>query len=382
MGSTTPKLDTTARRRRRETPGGRALQRCGALAVALHMAGSAAAEAPGGAPPGGPTALQASLRLDVEAIDALRGGIDPGVTGDAVLYGAIRIEGSAVGLPAGSRIRVAFDRVQGGSASASRIGAVQSVSNIEADARSRLSEVWYGQRVGAGWDLRAGLIAVDAHFDTVDSAGLLLNSSFGAQPSWSANSLSLFYPSSGVGVLASHRRGAWTQRAGLFQADPGDRSGGMRRGPMLLGETAWRSAPGVGVKLGLWGWRGRGMQDLDLPSPAWGGWVALERGLGDDGAPGAFVRAGWSSSSRAFVHSDLQAGVLLRSPLRPADRVSAGVARAALRGVEPETVYELGYRVAISRHAWLQPDLQYLRHPAGHLPDATVAMLRLHMELE
>ena len=379
MGSPFPKLDTTPRRRGRALRRGRAMGRGAALALALHAADAAAAPA---APSCTEPALRASLSLDAEAIDDLHGGIEPGVTGDALLRGAIRVDGRALGLPAGSRVRAAFDRVQGGSASASRIGAVQSVSNIEADARSRLSELWYGQRAGAGWDLRAGLIAADAHFDTVDSAQLLLNSSFGAQPSWAANSLSLFYPASGVGVMASHSQGAWTQRAGLFQADPGDRSSALRRGPMLLGETAWRSPHGASVKLGLWGWRGHGMPDPDLPSPAWGGWVALERGPGDDGSPGAFVRAGWSAADRAVVPHDLQAGILLRSPLRAADRISAGVARAALRGVEHETVYELGYRVPISRHAWLQPDLQYLRHPAGRLPSATVAMLRLHMELE
>ncbi|TAM64221.1 MAG: hypothetical protein EPN49_00670 [Rhodanobacter sp.] len=345
----------------------------GAPACAANSYDSAAGSAP----------LRWSFSLDSEVVDNLGGGIAPGSMGDHLARLNSRLDGAALGLPDGSRFHATFARTQSGLPSATRVGDSQSVSNIEAEARSRVYEFWYGQYVGKPWDVRAGLIAADAHFDTVDSASLLLNSSFGVQPTWSGNTVAPIFPTAGVGIMATWRVGAWTNRAGIFQADPADRASALRRGALLMDEVAYQ---GEGVyKLGVWSYRPHGPEETVLSPPTWGTYFSADYPLGrGDGAPSAFLRAGWSPKVASAVGHDLQAGILVPGPLRwrPRDQFSLGIARADLRGLGVETAYEITYLVALSPHVSLQPDLQYVNKPGGNLPSAVVANLRLHLEFD
>ena len=57
---------------------------------------------------------------------------------------------------------------------------------------------------------------------------------------------------------------------------------------------------------------------------------------------------------------------------------SLGVETTAIGNAE--TAYELTYVAKLTEHLSLQPDLQYIQHPNGYFPDATVGILRLHVE--
>lgn len=347
----------------------------GTLSAPLASAADSADSTKGSSP------LRWSFSLDSEGVDNLGGGIAPGSTGDSLARLNAELDGTALGLPDGSRFHATFDRTQSGLPSATRVGAYQSFSNIEAPSRSRVYELWYGQQISKPWDVRAGLIAADAHFDTMDSAGLLLNASFGAQPTWSGNTVAPIFPTAGVGAMATWHSGAWSNCTGIFQADPLDRISALYRGALLMNEVAWQ---GEGTyKFGVWNYRPHGPADAGLPPSTSGINFSVDHPLGHgDHVPSAFLRVGWSPKGVA-VDNDLQAGILMPGLLRrrPQDQFSFGITRADLRGLGVETAYEATYRIALSRHVALQPDLQYIDKPNGNLPSAIVAGLRLHLEL-
>lgn len=371
--------NTPKKPRKRAIAGvGRAAQVLPLLAVALTPVAPAAAASPADAPPA--PALTWWTSLDSEIVDNLHGGVAPGSVGDALARLGFALDGGSIGLPQGSQIKATFQRTQSGQPSPSRIGDLQSVSNIEAPSRSRVYELWYSQSLGQAWEVRAGLIAADAYFDVVDSAGLLINGSFGAEPTWSGNTVAPIFPVSGNGAMATWHSGAWTSRTGLFQTDPDDRSSALRRGAMAMEEGAYQ---GDGIyKLGVWSYRPQGSDDLRLPQATWGAYASADHPLaGGDKAPSAFLRVGWSPEQVGAVGYDLQTGVLVPGPLpgRAQDQFSVGVARAQFRGLGIETSYEATYQIVLNRHVSLQPDLQYVEHPGGTLPSALVASLRLHV---
>lgn len=348
-----------------------------ALVLSAPAAAAAQAQAPAGSP------INWTFSLDSEVVDNLGGGIAPGSVGDTLARLGFVLDGGALGLPQGSRIKATLQRTQSGQPSATRVGDAQSVTNIEAASRSRFYELWYGQPVGAHWELRAGLIAADAHFDVLDSAGLLLNGSFGAEPIWSGDTVAPIFPMSGIGAMATLHVGAWTSRTGVFQADPQDRSSALHRGSTWMEEGAWH---GSGTyKLGAWSYRPDGPAEAQLPQANWGAYLSMDQPLeGGDNPPSAFARAGWSPRRVGAVGYDFEAGVLVPGPLpgRSQDQFSLGVARARFRGLGTETTYEATYQIVLAPHLALQPDLQYVVHPDGTLPSALVATLRLHVGFE
>lgn len=290
----------------------------------------------------------------------------------------VGLDGAALGLPEGSQFQATLQRTESDNVTSLRTGDAQGVSNIEAASRNRIWELWYSQRIGEPWEVRAGVIPADSYFGAIDNGGLLINSSFGAEAIWSHNAVAPIFPTAGVGAMATWNKDAWTSRTGVFQADPNDRSSALKRGPMLMEEVAYQ---GTGTyKFGVWSYQPHGSDTL--PAATWGAYVIAEHPLASgDGAPTAFLRLGVSPKGVGSVANDLEAGILVPGPFRsrPQDQFSAGVARADLRGLGTETAYEATYQFVVSPHLSLQPDLQYVNNPGGggNLPAATVAMLRL-----
>lgn len=309
------------------------------LVAALTGPSAGAAVVSGSAATGSP--LRWSAFLDSEVIDNLSGGIAPGSMGDHLARLNFRLDGAALGLPEDSQFKATQQRTQSGQPSATHIGDVQSVSNIETQSRSQVYEFWYGQHVGRSWNVRAGLIGADDYFDVTDSAGLLLNGSFGTQPTLSVNTVVPIFPTAGVGAMSAWRRKAWTNRVGIFQADPNDRASALQRGALLINEAA---LPGHG---GLQAWR----VELSTQGP---------------GRRSFRPRPGAPTSAPTILW-----------PVATARR-----ARAELRGLGAETAYEVTYQIALAPQVSLQPDLQYVANPSGTYPSATVAGLRLHVEFE
>ncbi len=121
-----PSSKPSARRRRGLAPAGLV-----ALVLTAPAAVAAQAQAPAASP------INWAFSLDSEIVDNLGGGIAPGSVGDTLLRLGFVLDGGAMGLPQGSRIKATLQRTQSGQPSATRVGDAQSVTNIEAASRSR-----------------------------------------------------------------------------------------------------------------------------------------------------------------------------------------------------------------------------------------------------
>ncbi len=369
----------TARERRRSLA-------CAAAGVCAMIAGAAATPA-AASPAAQPEAqvLRGFFAWD-GALVASRGGAPAG-TYDNLFRGGVMADGPVLGLSTDWQFDATFACTQNGRSISDEVRDVQGVINLDAGSRCRPYTLSAARDLG-GLGARLGLIPADQYFDVADSCGVMLNSSFGVEPTWSRNTIAPIYPTAGVGVMVTWRRGAWIDRAGLFQADPNRLDSAFHEGALFIDEVVYHDATARGgtYKIGLWGYRPHGSTPGSLPPANWGLYLITEQPLvrGDASGGTAFVRLGLSPDAASEVPLDLQAGVAVPAPLpgRPDDQLSLGVAVAELHGGRTETAFEATYVLAVSGYVWLQPDLQYVLHPGGIHRPATVLALRLHLEFE
>lgn len=323
-----------------------------------------------------------SLSVQSEVVDNASGGIEAGSLWDHFARLDVGLDGAAMGLPRGFRLTMAVQRVESQMPSANRIGDAQVASNLEAPSRGTLRELKLELPLSGDWKGDVGLISADESFDAVGCMGLFLNSSFGVQPTWSGNTVAPIFPTSGIGAIATWSGGPWASRSGVFQADPVDRSHFLSRGALLIQEVDHHAD--ADVKLGLWGYAPAGASAPDLPASCWGGYLAVDRPLGEGPrAPVFFFRVGASPAGRSAVTGDLQIGLTREGPFasRPHDQLGFGIASADYRGRGVETAYEVTYRYVISDYIALQPDLQFIDNPGGTYRSAVVGILRVSLAL-
>lgn len=342
---------------------------------------------------GEPSAFQWSVHLDSESVSDRDGGMQRGTASTTVVHAAMAADTQPLGLWAGGRFAASAVSINSGQPSQRYVGDLQGVSNLEAETATRLFQLWYRQEFDlAGLQIKGGLIDMNRDFVATDTAATLLNASFGLMPTLSANFPASTYPEPGFGLEAAATWQRWQYQIGLFQADPGDRSGFYRHGHLLIGEADYDLTAGGQswghYKLGLWQYRQPDAAPGNAPTNDRGAYGIVDQTLFRRGPRdlGVFVQLGSSPSSTNEVPYYLGAGLQLRAPFRrrPGDLFTAGVAHARVRGdnLTAETTYELSYVVRVHRIATLQPDLQYVRDPGGQsdVNDAIVAILRLHLE--
>ncbi|HYA37877.1 MAG TPA: carbohydrate porin [Candidatus Methylomirabilis sp.] len=342
-----------------------------------------------------PSAFQWSLHLDSEAVSDRDGGLRRGTVSDTVAHAAMAMDTQPLGLWAGGRFAASALHIRSGEPSRNYVGSLQAVSNIEAEPATRLFQLWYRQQFD--WSesqLKAGLIDMNQDFMAVDSAGMLLNGSFGVMPTLSADVLASIYPEPGFGIEAAAVRGRWQFQLGLFQPDPTDRGSLFQHGQLLIGEVAYERMAGEEswghYKFGVWQYRQTDPDLVHFPRDDAGIYGIVDQTLLRHGARelAVFLQGGASPDAANPVPYYVGAGLQLQAPFhaRPRDLFAAGVAHAHIRedDAAAETVYELSYLIHVYRFASLQPDLQYVVHPGGQtdINDALVAIVRLHLEFD
>ncbi len=191
--------------------------------------------------------------------------------------------------------------------------------------------------------------------------------------------------------------------------DAGGLDTSFRTGVLLLGEAGVAS-PSLGkVAVGLWGYshelpdlRDRTAQGTPLPRAAHGAYAMIETPLSTSGAglraASIFGRASLSDGDTTPFAGSWQAGLRVRRLFdsRPDSVLSLGVTQSFVSGkfrdvramsgrfTQPvETTVELTYADKVNRFFTLQPDLQWVHHPALNrvAGDACVLSLRMAFEL-
>ncbi len=294
-------------------------------------------------------------------------------------------------------------------------GTLQGVDNIEvATPRLRLFELWLEQGTEQA-TVRAGLYNLNSEFYANESAGLLLNPSFGIGSelaSTGPNGPSIF-PSTSLGVRLNVdlgddryvRAAVLNARSGVL-GDPGGVDWSFDNGVLTIAEAGFTGSS----RLSAGAWRYSKRQDdirtvgpggLPVRRDAHGAYVLGEQRMfgSTDGLEAyAFLRVGVSDGATTPFRGGWQAGVLIDRPFasRPDSQISLGVQQGVLnrkfrdnlrdaggRPARAESGLELTYSDKLTNRITLQPDLQWIHHAGGdrNAKNRLVAALRLKIDI-
>jgi porin len=293
-------------------------------------------------------------------------------------------------------------------------GDLQGFSNIDADGRTQLADIWLEQWL---WEerlrLKAGKFEATTEFAYVEHGARFINSSMGYSP----NILGIpTHPDPAVGALGFiYPDDGWYLGAGIFDGagQRGVRTGS--QGPatvfgppgdaFLVGEAGarWDLGPArLPGRLGAGVWHHTGDFagfDSRTRSGTTGTYLVLDQQLWlaepDDPAGrrglAAFLQRAWADDAVSPIAMHVGAGLTWTGPLpaRADDVLGLGFtyvhlsdASGAGFGCDYECAIECFYRLSLTPAIHLQPDIQYILHSGGvpDRPDALVATLRVVVE--
>ena len=316
---------------------------------------------------------------------------------------ATTFAGDRLGLP-GLAIHAQVFNLSGSSLSA-RTQDIQTADAIDAPPMTRLFEAWIEQRFGSeehNVAIRAGLMDVNADFDSIVAANWLVNSSqgIGADIARSGVNGPSIYPVSSLGVRVSWTPNKhWTARLAALDGLPGDpdrpsafvvASLAPSDGLFTIGQVDWRWSDTGRLAVGVWRYsKARPTLDDGSPCHDQGFYLEAESALPGSKHWSGWVRYGRATGSVQQIDGYFGAGMTGKGLIagRDDDRLGFAIARAAISPLArlvnglpaSETSFEISYQVKLSEQLAVQPDAQYLRHPAAvaHAPDALVMGLRL-----
>lgn len=251
----------------------------------------------------------------------------------------------------------------------------QLYSNIDAPSRTTLYEFFLEQRLdGDSVRVKGGRIDANSEFAVVESAGDFLNSSMGYSPTIVAFP-TYPEPKLGLGVFWKPRRN-YSVNLGVFQT--------AGWGTLAIVEPVWRwrttNDREGRASVGYWrldgafsrwdGTRATTTQGVYVVAEQLLWRRALRQGGGERGLAG-FLQLGKASREISSFASHVGGGFVFRAPWARRPHDSLGVAATWVRlcpevAMTPssELVWEVYYRVSLSRKVAFLEDLQYVHHPA------------------
>ncbi len=344
------------------------------------------------------------------------GGLEVGTAySDAVDLGLVWV---ADGLFANARMTTSLSVMYlgGDDFSGHYVGDLQGVNNLEASNGWRLYESWVEFGFGESSNtLRAGVLDLNAEFDTPVTQGIFTASPFGIGTEFSQTGARgpVCWPNTGLGLrVAGDFTGSFHWRVGAYDGAPGTDDDAFTNtrvsvdeGALFIGEVEYSSARIHKLALGAWSYSAP-FERIDAPTQLaavdqdgnLGFYLHFDARAGSLGAvdfDGA-LRAG--TAAGRFNAVDQYAGVALTAThlfaARPGDSLGLGVAWAhlgdqyrALRSFDgqpataTETTFELVYRAELAPWLTLLPNVQFVDAPGADpvLGDSWIAGLRFEM---
>ena len=345
------------------------------------------------------------------------GGLEVGTAySDAVDLGLVWV---ADGLFSSARMTTSLSVMYlgGDDISGQYIGDLQGVNNIEASNGWRLYESWVEFGFGESSNtLRAGVLDLNAEFDTPVTQGIFTASPFGIGTEFSQTGTRgpVCWPNTGLGIrLAGNFNESLLWRVGAYDGAPGADDDAFTNtrvsrddGALLIGEMEYSSERIHKLAVGLWSYSAS-YERIDAPtlvSPTeqhgnLGFYAHFDTRLGSIGAmdfDGA-LRAG--TAAGRFNAVDEYAGLALSTniPAHPGHSLGFGVAWAhlgdeyrALRSFDgqpataAESTFELVYRAELTPWLTLLPNVQFVSAPGADpvVGDSWIAGLRFELSRE
>jgi porin len=343
--------------------------------------------------------VEFEFMLTLEGVQNVSGGVARSSRGLLNLDLILDAQGQALGLSDQGNLHVYFLGNAGGNPT-EMIGDLQTTSNIEAPATMKLYELWWEQRLAndrVAWI--AGLHDYNATFNTLDTAGLFTNSSFGISPDISQAPPSIFPTTSLAFMMSLYAdRGVYVHAA-AYDGVPGDPDDPFGTHIILQDDDGvfYALEGGVqdedtGVKLGLGGWFRTTDFDVDFSGASYGdnsgAYLIGETPLSEQWA--GFFQWGHADRNRNQVGHYIGTGLTYSDWLMEEDTLGFGVAYArsssAYRTVNPDMDdFEMAIECTYEFHPrpWLtlQPDIQFIQNPGmdSTLSDALVLSLRAYL---
>jgi porin len=304
----------------------------------------------------------------------------------------------------GATAHMSVHQIHGQGITQGHVGALMTVSGLEAEPASRLFNLWIEQQIGDKATLRVGQFTAGQEFAISSGAGLFINSTFG-WPAILAQDLPSggpAYPLATPGLrLKYDPTPGGTVLVAIFNGDPAGPGGGdpQQRDssgfnafrtsgpPFLIGEVqqtfgrSRRDDPDLTIRVGAWAYLGDVVDRRAPPKSFGSGQPAMLTGDAglygivdkvmwrrDARELGAFLRAAVSPSDRNLIDLYADGGLTLKAPIprRPNDQIGLAIAYSRVpTAPRDEVALELTYQAQISSHWWIQPDLQYIVHPSA-----------------
>ncbi|MGA9913842.1 MAG: carbohydrate porin [Paraburkholderia sp.] len=319
-----------------------------------------------------------SLQETSEYLNNLSGGTHRSGAYDGLTQlGVVVDTQKAFGLPGGT-FNVSALQIHGTNLTQRNLQTLQTATGIEADATTRLWELWYQQSLLAGKvDVKIGQQSLDQEFMTNQYAATFMNATFGwpVLPSTDMPAGGPAYPLSSLGVrVRATPADSWTVLAGVFDGNPAGNGIGdpqklnahgtnfnLHDSALFIGEVQYAinqppanpsdakptGLPGT-YKLGFWYNTGNFADQqfdntgLSLANPASTGVPQSHRGdysfyavadqmvwrpsADSPQSVGVFARIMGAPGDRNLVDLGVNAGVTLKAPFKGRDNDVAGIA--------------------------------------------------------
>jgi porin len=295
------------------------------------------------------------------------------------------------------------------------VGDLQGVNSIEAPAGWRLYESWVQLGFGEATSVRAGILDLNAEFDTPVTQALFTASPFAIGTDLSQTGVRgpVVWPTTGLGLRVAGNAGQSLQwRFGVYDGAPGTDDDDFTsvhvssdEGALLIGELEYSSQRIHKAALGAWAYTARFERiDAALRPPAepekgnHGVYATIDVALGSIGPMefDAALRVGTAPDE--FNAVDRYCGAALTAthlwPTRPDDSLGLGIAWAhagapyrAVSDVDgapatsAETLVELAYRADLTDWLALVPNVQFVADPGALRDPGDSWVLGLRVEL-
>lgn len=307
-----------------------------------------------------------------------------------------------MGLWKGGKLGIWGQTVYGKGLTNSSVGDIQTLSSIDNDTMTQLSEYWYEQRVlDNKLGIKLGKWDVNGDFCTLDSTGDYINSSFTLIP----NTAIPTYPAQALGVIGIVEPTDWvSMKAGVFDGEATGKGMGFKSafdddgGLTTLAEIAFKPTikdmPGT-YQLGFWHNTVDTQEITTDPSAkmfstGYGLYTQLEQMVykeKDDNEQGLRLigQFGWAPQDRSEIARYYGMGMNYKGliPKRSNDVTGIGANFAQLSGKlkevdgrTREAALELFHKFQLNNWLALQPDFQVIFNPNGEHRDAIVFGVR------
>lgn len=339
-----------------------------------------------------------------EGMSVFSGGLRQGQSYEGMANISLSIQTEKAGWWKGGSFLITGANTHGGTPSSNLIGDYQVASNIEAGDLTYLHECWYRQELGT-WTMIIGLQDLNSEFVYTESGNLFLNSSFGTHSTIASNVPSPIFPLTSLGAQFQHAFTARiTAKMAVFDGMPEDldynphniswhlnsNDGYLAFAELDVADLLRLDKEGM-YKFGTYYHNHNPYSNgADLSVPNIGFYFTADQALmhfSPERFLNAFLQFSLSPASKNNNNWYLGGGIRCRGPIagRTDDEIGLAFAHANLQQSAngSETSLEMTYKLNVCENVFLQPDMQYILHPAGTSgtpANALAAFLRFGIE--